>query len=233
LPRATALIAAAGSGERLGAGGPKALVDLAGRPLVAWCLDAFAAAATVERAVIAAPPGRAEEIGALVPPGLELRAIDGGASRAESVARALALVEDPFVAVHDAARPLVTAAQIESLIATLAADEGAAGVIAATPITDTVKRARDPRPRAGSNPPIAATEGREFLWAAQTPQVFRTEALRAAHRDAAPGTRATDDAMLLEAAGETVLIEPSPPSNLKVTTPTDLRLAELLLGQRG
>jgi 2-C-methyl-D-erythritol 4-phosphate cytidylyltransferase len=206
-------------------------VDLGGRPLVAWCLDAFAASASVDRAVIAAPSGRAEEIAALAPPGLELTAIDGGDTRTESVALALALIDDPFVAVHDAARPLVTAEQIDSLVATLAAQDGVGGVIAAAPITDTVKRTAEARPGAGEHPPIAATEPRELLWAAQTPQVFRTETLRRAHADASAG-EATDDAMLLEAAGETVLIEPSPASNLKVTTATDLRLAELLLGER-
>ena len=109
----------------------------------------------------------------------------------------------------------------------LDATPDAAGVIAATRVTDTVKRAS---PEGGE---IVATEPRDGLWAAQTPQVFRAEPLRAAH-DAAPvdDSRATDDAMLIEAAGGKVLIEPSPPENLKLTTPADLRLAGLLLAER-
>jgi 2-C-methyl-D-erythritol 4-phosphate cytidylyltransferase len=99
------------------------------------------------------------------------------------------------------------------------------GVIAAAAMTDTIKRA-------GEDGVIAATEDRETLWAAQTPQAFRTTALRDAYAQAGAAVAgATDEAMLVERAGGTVLIEPAPASNLKVTTPEDLRLAELLLAQ--
>ena len=109
-------------------------------------------------------------------------------------------------------------------------------MIAAAPITDTVKRAREPRPATGEfergRPTIAKTESRDHLWAAQTPQVFRAEALREA-LDADPQrlAAATDEAMLVEQAGGKVLIHPAPAANLKVTTPLDLRVAELLLGR--
>jgi 2-C-methyl-D-erythritol 4-phosphate cytidylyltransferase len=111
-------------------------------------------------------------------------------------------------------------------------------VIAAAPLTDTVKRAHEPRPARGEfprgGPTIAKTESRDHLWAAQTPQLFRAEALRDAHlADPQRVAAATDDAMLVEKAGGKVLIEPAPPENLKVTTPLDLRLAELLLAERG
>jgi 2-C-methyl-D-erythritol 4-phosphate cytidylyltransferase len=236
------VIAAAGSGERLGAGGPKALVELAGRPLAAWCLDAFAAARSVGRAVVAAPPGCEDELGAAIgaPSNageLELDIVAGGASRSQSVAAALARVDAELVAVHDAARPLVTAALIDELLAKLESRADAAGVIAAAPLTDTVKRAREPRPAKGGfehgGPTVARTESRDHLWAAQTPQAFRTAVLREAHSiDPQRVAAVTDDATLVERAGGEVLIHPSPAENLKVTTPYDLRLAALLLGER-
>ena len=223
---ATALIAAARCGERLGAGGPKALVAVAGRPLIAWSLDAFAASAAVGRVIVAAPPGADDEIAGLAPDGLDLRITAGGPSRAESVASGLALCESELVAVHDAARPLVTPALIDALVERLAAEPDAAGVIAATPVTDTIKRIE------GAGRRIADTPPREELWAAQTPQVFRTEVLREAHADAgAEGPNATDDAALVEAAGGTVLVEPTATENLKVTTAADLRAAERLLAE--
>ncbi len=132
----TAVIAAAGSGERLGAGGPKAFVPLAGRPLVEWSIAALRAAAGVYSIVVACPPGHVHDLG-----GHDLGVVDGGATRAQSVANALAAVGTELVAIHDAARPLVTPELIEGVVATLAADPEADGAIAATPVTDTIKRA--------------------------------------------------------------------------------------------
>lgn len=243
-PRAavTAVIAAAGSGERLGAGGPKAFVPLAGRPLAEWSLAALRAAPSVEAIVVACPPGAGGEPDPGPLAGLagdDLRFVAGGATRAQSVANALAAVETELVAIHDAARPLLTPALLEGVVATLEADPEAAGAIAAAPVTDTVKRAAPPRgsfrthhdqkePRE-----VEGTEDRSWLWAAQTPQVFRAVALRAA-LDVPPAARdaATDEAMLVEAGGGRVLIHPSSPRNLKVTTPLDLELAALLLAQQ-
>jgi 2-C-methyl-D-erythritol 4-phosphate cytidylyltransferase len=211
---------------------------VAGRPLLAWSLAAFASAEAIERAIVAAPPGREAEVRELAPDGLELAVVDGGDTRAESVGRALAGVESELVAVHDAARPLVTAELIEAVLRRLDGRSDAAGVIAASPLTDTVKRAREPRPARGDfergGPTVAKTESRDHLWAAQTPQAFRTAALREAHK-AAPQrlAAATDDAMLVEKAGGKVLIEPAPLRNLKVTTADDMRLAELLLNEPG
>ncbi len=225
------MIAAAGSGARLGAGGPKALVEIAGRPLIAWCLDAFAAAGSVSAIVIAAPPGHEAEIAELAP---GATVVTGGEARSRSVANALGRVETDLVAVHDAARPLVTAELIDALIAKLADRPDAAGVIAAAAVTDTVKRAREPRPAKGEfprgGPTVAETESRDLLWAAQTPQVFRTGALREALAgDPQRVAAATDDAMLIEKAGGKLLIEPAPAANIKVTTPDDLRIAAALL----
>ena len=221
------MIAAAGSGERLGAGGPKAFVRLAGKPVLAWSLAAFAAAESVGEIIVAAPPGDEGRAGAVaVREGVEARVTPGGDARSQSVGRALDLVDSELVVVHDAARPLIRAELIDEIVGRLAADEDLAGVIAAAPVTDTIKEGSHSRR-------VIRTPEREHLWAAQTPQAFRTAALRAAieeHPDLL-GT-VSDDAMLVERAGGAVLLHRTPSENLKVTTPLDLRVAELLLADR-
>jgi 2-C-methyl-D-erythritol 4-phosphate cytidylyltransferase len=208
------------------------LVPLAGRPLIEWSLDAFAEAENVGSVVVALPPGHEIELIT------DVVAVAGGASRSESVATALERVATEIVAIHDAARPLVTAELIDELVERLASRPDASGVIAAAPLNDTVKRAREPRPAKGpvarGGPTVAQTLSRDRLWAAQTPQVFRTAVLREAlDTDPQRVAAATDEAMLVEKAGGKVLIHPAPAENLKVTTPLDLRIAELLLADRG
>jgi 2-C-methyl-D-erythritol 4-phosphate cytidylyltransferase len=218
-PAVTAVIAAAGSGQRLGAGGPKAFVQIAGRPMIEWSLDAFRACESVRSIVVAAPPGHVGDFEGRE----DLGVVPGGATRAQSVANALEAVETAYVAIHDAARPLLTAELVEALLADLDGDPEASGVIAAAPVTDTIKR--------GSSRILESVD-RSELWAAQTPQVFRTQALRDALAAAERPEEATDEAMLVEQAGGTVLIHPVAEQNLKVTTPLDLRVAELLLRSR-
>jgi 2-C-methyl-D-erythritol 4-phosphate cytidylyltransferase len=214
-----ALLVAAGSGERLGAaryGRPKAFVALAGRPMLEWSLAALRAAG-IEDVVVALPPG--EE----APPGCT--GVAGGATRSASVRNALAAAGHAAGAlvVHDAARPLVTA---EHFTRTLAALEDAECAIAAAPMTDTVKEA-------GPDGRVTATLDRSRLWAVQTPQAFRRTALdRALSAGDELLARATDDAWLVERTGGTVVVVESTPANLKVTTPHDLRVAELLLRER-
>jgi 2-C-methyl-D-erythritol 4-phosphate cytidylyltransferase len=165
--------------------------------------------------------------------------VAGGETRAASVCNALALVETALVAIHDAARPLVTAELLEALVADLDAAPDADAVIAAAPVTDTVKRA-DPKSTRQFAPServncriVSETVDRSTLWAAQTPQVFRTAALRAALEvDEAVRDAATDEAMLIEAAGGTVLLHEVTAPNIKVTSPADLKVAELLLSIR-
>ncbi|MEA2314734.1 MAG: 2-C-methyl-D-erythritol 4-phosphate cytidylyltransferase [Solirubrobacteraceae bacterium] len=216
---AVALIVAAGSGERLGAGRPKALVELAGRPLVQWSIDAMREVAEVERIVLALPADAEAPTG--------VTAVEGGPVRSDSVRRALAAAGagDPIV-VHDAARPLLTPALVRSVLAALAADEHADAAIAATRVTDTVKRVDE----AGS---VLETLDRDRLRAVQTPQVFRRAALaRALDASAEELARATDDAWLVEQAGGRVIVVESSAENLKVTTALDLQVAELLIAAR-
>jgi 2-C-methyl-D-erythritol 4-phosphate cytidylyltransferase len=204
---------------------------LGGRPLLEWSLDAFARAESVGPVIVVVPAGHEDAVrGGTV-------AVVGGATRSESVAAGLERVETDLVAVHDAARPLVTPQLIDELVAKLLDRPDAAAVIAAAPLTDTVKRAREPRPAKGEfprgGPTVAQTVSRDHLWAAQTPQVFRTAALRDA-LDADPQriAAATDDAMLVEKAGGKVLIHPSDAENLKVTNALDLQVAGTLLSLR-
>jgi 2-C-methyl-D-erythritol 4-phosphate cytidylyltransferase len=214
--------------------------------MIEWSIDAFRACGSVAALVVAVPPAapssRLPDFRQVGPGDGSTVVVEGGATRSESVANALAEVETELVAIHDAARPLVTAELIAALVAALEANPEAAGVIPAAPITDTVKRATLAD---RSNPPFPSVEDgkggrvvettldRTVLWGAQTPQVFRTEVLREAIAEApAHLDAATDEAMLIERGGGTVLIHPSGPENLKVTTPLDLRVAELLLAER-
>jgi 2-C-methyl-D-erythritol 4-phosphate cytidylyltransferase len=224
-----ALIVAAGSGRRLGASSPKALVQLHGRPMLAWSLTALSRTPGIERIVVAMPAGRTE-----LPEGLELdpqgppvSSVQGGATRSESVRLALAAAGpgDP-VLVQDAARPLLTPEVAEAVIGALTAEPSIAGAIAAAAVTDTIKRADE-------HMNVTETLSRNELWAIQTPQVFRREALeRALDVDSSLLAGATDDASLLERAGERIVLVPCPPENIKVTTPADLELAALLLTER-
>jgi 2-C-methyl-D-erythritol 4-phosphate cytidylyltransferase len=215
-----ALILAAGSGERLGAGRPKALVELAGRPLVQWSIDVLRQVERIERIVLALPPGIAAPAGVI--------AVEGGAVRSDSVRRALAAAGDrgELVLVHDAARPLLSPQLAESVIAALERDPLAAAAIAAAPMTDTVKRA-------DASGTVRETLDRSELWSVQTPQVFRRAALTAALEVSEQElARATDDAWLIERQGGRVIVVETSAENLKVTTPLDLRMAELLLAAR-
>jgi 2-C-methyl-D-erythritol 4-phosphate cytidylyltransferase len=170
--------------------------------------------------VVAVPAGHLEEVAAD-----DLQVVAGGESRSESVAAALETLEADVVVVHDAARPLVTAELIDAVIEDLLADADAGAVVAAAPVTDTIKQV-------ARGMEVDRTLDRSSLWAAQTPQAFRAEALREALGSTSLLAQATDDAMLVERLGGKVLLHRSPIENVKVTTPLDLRVAELLLGER-
>jgi 2-C-methyl-D-erythritol 4-phosphate cytidylyltransferase len=206
--------------------------------MVEWSIDAFRACGSVRSIVVAAPPGHVGDLAGHP----DLGVVSGGATRAQSVANALEAVGTELVAIHDAARPLLTPELVEDLVADLDAEPEAAGVIAAAPVTDTIKQAMD---AGGASDAFVTSElpkasfvvertlNRSRLWAAQTPQAFRADALREALEvDAGARAAATDEAMLVEAAGGMVLIHPTTAENLKVTTPSDLQLAQLLLEGR-
>jgi 2-C-methyl-D-erythritol 4-phosphate cytidylyltransferase len=211
-----AVIVGAGAGQRFG--GDKVFAELAGRPLVAHTVAAFEAAPEVEAIVLVLR----EE---MIPRGLALvqeqdwqkvtAVVAGGPRRQDSVAAGLRQVSAEWVLVHDAARPLVT----PDLIAQgLAAAQETGAAIAAVPVRDTVKRVDQDR--------IIATVDRAQLWLAQTPQVFRAELLELALQSA---HEVTDDAAAVEALGVPVRVFLGSERNVKVTTTSDLALAEVLL----
>jgi 2-C-methyl-D-erythritol 4-phosphate cytidylyltransferase len=203
-----AIVVAAGSGERFGA--PKQFLPLGAARVVD---HAIAAAATACDDVILVLPAGHRWDGAAV-----TATVTGGATRAESVRAGLAAVppDADVIVVHDAARPLATAALFAAVIDAVRA--GADAAVPAVAVTDTVKRVDGDR--------VLDTPPRDTLVAVQTPQAFRAATLRAAHAD---GGDATDDAALVEAAGGTVVTVPGDPRNLKVTTTTDLAVAAALL----
>ena len=171
----------------------------------------------VERIVVALPPGVAAPAGTI--------GVPGGEQRSQSVRAALHAAAGDPVLVHDAARPLVTAQTVQATLDELAAHDCDAA-IAAAPVTDTVKEAADGE--------VVRTLDRATLWAVQTPQAFRRDALaRALDAPADVLAAATDDAWLIERAGGTVRVVASPRENLKVTTPGDLHVAELPCARGG
>jgi 2-C-methyl-D-erythritol 4-phosphate cytidylyltransferase len=218
-----AIVVAGGMGVRMGAGLPKALMPIAGRPLAAWCLEALTHSDRISRLILVVPAGYESQCVDVLgcAPG---DVVTGGTTRAESVACGLNALGDghALVLVHDAARPLLDPDLVCAVIDGVGA---ASGAIAAAPLTDTPKRV-------GSDHRITETLGRDDLWGAQTPQVFDRVILQAAIDAAiAEGRldRATDCASLVEQAGGHVVVVPSLRPNVKVTTPGDVRLVELLL----
>ncbi len=208
VPRVWAVIVAAGWGERFG--GPKQFAELGGARLVDHAVAT--AAATCDAVVLVVPDAsdwQGADVDALV---------TGGATRAESVRAGLAVVSlgAEIVVVHDAARPLATAALFDAVVD--AVRNGADGAVPGLAVTDTLKRVDEVR--------VTSTVDRVGLVAVQTPQAFRADILRDAH---ASGADATDDASLVEELGGSVVVVPGDPRNLKVTGPADLMIAAALL----
>lgn len=217
-----AVLAAAGSGERLGLDRPKAFARLGDRPLLAESLERLERSAWIDAIVVAAPPGWeepailvAEEIGA----GKVASCVSGGETRPESVRAAVAEIpaEADVIVVHDAARPLVSDDVIGRVLAPLG--EGWEGAVPVVPVADTVKRV--------SGDEVLETVPRDDLVAAQTPQAFVADVLRTALGGDVAG--ATDCASLVEAANGRVKAVPGDPLLLKVTEPADLVLVTRLL----
>lgn len=214
-----AIVAAAGSGERLGAGVPKALVRLGDQTLLQLSVAAMVDAG-VDVVVVTAPPASLAEFAALVP---AAQVVAGGALRQDSVRAALAALPAAVdvVLVHDAARALVPADVVQRVLD--AVRGGADAVVPVIALADTVKEV-------GQHGEVLRTVDRSSLRAVQTPQGFRRSVLEQAH---AGGVQAaTDDAALVEALDVTVTTVEGSPEALKVTTPMDLAVAEGILARR-
>ncbi|HET9945402.1 MAG TPA: 2-C-methyl-D-erythritol 4-phosphate cytidylyltransferase [Actinomycetes bacterium] len=225
-----ALVVAAGRGERLGPGEPKALRLVGGAPLLVHAVRALAAAATVEHVVVAAPPDLVEVTRTLLAgehAGASLEVVAGGAERPDSVRAALAALpaEVDVVLVHDAARPLAPSHLVDE-VAT-AVDGGWDAVVPVLPVVDTVKQV--------SGDTVVATVDRRSLRSVQTPQGFRRGVLEQAHREHPAGgaVEVTDDAGMVERLGIDVHVVPGHEEAFKVTRPVDLLLAEVVLSSRG
>jgi 2-C-methyl-D-erythritol 4-phosphate cytidylyltransferase len=224
--RVNAVIVAAGEGKRMGGELPKALIALAGRPLVLHTLDRFARS-QVRKVILVAPEKQRKDLEQLIVTDRDLGRLEcvlesGGPRRQDSVGRGLNRLDDDceVVVIHDGARPLISPAIIDRCVE-LALKEGAA--VVGVPAKDTIKVVSASRR-------IESTPARNSLWEIQTPQAFRVEIIREAHRRAAQdGIEATDDAMLVERLGKTVAVLEGARSNLKITTPEDLLIAEALI----
>jgi 2-C-methyl-D-erythritol 4-phosphate cytidylyltransferase len=221
---ACAVIVAAGRGKRFGPAGerPKQFRILGGRPLLAWAVEAFERATSVNSLVLVTSPGFMDFLKNLVRRRgwRKVRAVvPGGAERADSVSAGLAAApeEADVVLIHDAARPLVTA-EIVDRVAGAARRTGVA--LAAWPVPDTLKLASPARGRFAPSPLVKTTISRKGLWLAQTPQAFRRDRLRALLRRP-PGGKFTDDVQWAESRGWPVELVPASPRNFKVTRPED------------
>jgi 2-C-methyl-D-erythritol 4-phosphate cytidylyltransferase len=218
--QALAILVAAGRGERMGAGRPKAFRDLAGEPLLFMAAQVFERAPSVEAIVAVVPSDEVEAARELLAPLRKVRVVvAGGKRRQDSVLEGLKQAPEGFdgvVLVHDAARPFVDVPLVEAVVGA-AAESGAA--LPVLGLVDTVKRVRDGR--------VLETLDRSELGAAQTPQGFRfrllVEAYQAAFRD---GITLTDEAMAVERLGVRVTAVPGSARNRKITTPEDLAWAE-------
>lgn len=249
-PKIWAVIPAAGGGSRYGGSIPKQYLSLAGKPMLAHSLDLFTACPHVHNILVALAPSDQwfSSLGVLSQHS-RLTTVTGGPSRAQSVLNTLESLrgiadENDFVLVHDAARPLLHAEDLESLIR-LAGNSDVGGILA-NPVADTLKRASVETPEVNSATvassddcaQIDATVSRENLWAAQTPQMFRFSvlypALTSALRDQTGGRAGeiTDEASACERAGYKPLLIPAQHSNFKVTRKSDFALAEIVLQQR-
>ncbi|MFC7879368.1 2-C-methyl-D-erythritol 4-phosphate cytidylyltransferase [Isoptericola sp. NPDC057391] len=234
-----AILTAAGSGTRLGRDLPKALVDLAGFPLVVHAARRLAASGVVDSLVVTCPAGLDSAVRDVVAQDphvdVPVRVVEGGGTRQASVAAGLALAgpDDDVVLVHDAARPLAPPRLVRRVVEAVHAGHGA--VVPGLPVTDTVKRVAPASSAGGPDVErVVETPDRAELRAVQTPQGFDRALLQRAHaqgaaRATAEGLAATDDAGLVEALGEAAYVVTGEEAAMKITTERDLQVAALLL----
>jgi 2-C-methyl-D-erythritol 4-phosphate cytidylyltransferase len=220
------IMPAAGSGRRFGAAVPKQYLELAGRAVIEHALAPFLADARCRGIVVALDPDDLLFRGLALARMPRVCTVAGGAQRGDSVRNALVAIagaDDDWVLVHDAARPCLTRADLDTLIDTLVEDP--VGGLLAAPLADTLKRA-DAAQR------VADTPARESLWRALTPQMFRLRLLRDAMASAhAAGRLPTDEAQAVEWAGQSPRLVAGRSDNLKITSPADLALAAAVIEQ--
>lgn len=212
-----AIIAAGGSGTRSGSPTLKQFRMLAGKSVLEWSVGVLSDSGC-SPILVAAPDSHRESVQSQL--GERVQVVDGGPTRQASVANCLERVTSEIVLIHDGARPLITAQLVRSALDALGDRDG---VVVAMPMDETIKSVKDGV--------VLKTVDRDGLWRVQTPQVFRTEALREAHRlaETAGEMDAVDDAALIERAGGTVGIVEGTRRNLKITLPEDFLLAEALM----
>ena len=225
-PRTAVLVPAAGRGERLGPGAPKALRLLGGVPMLVHAVRALAASRAVDIVVVAAPEGDVDEVSAILADQVdsaEVIIVSGGDTRQGSVARALIALPDEVdvVLVHDAARPLVPAELVSAVVA--AVRSGHVAVVPGLAVVDTIKSVDEADD-------VSGTIDRSILRAVQTPQGFTRTVLQQAH--ALADDDATDDAGLVERLGMPVHVIPGHEEAFKVTRPFDILVAEAVLARR-
>jgi len=224
-----AIVVAGGSGERFGRAEGKQVALVAGRPVVSWSLRALDQAC-LSHIILVCPADRFDEYhaGAVAPLSLRtpITLVAAGVTRQDSVRSGVSALPTgtDVVVVHDGARPLVSSEVIRGAVAKLMDNSHADGVVVGHPSVDTLKRVENGR--------IVETVDRQQVWSAQTPQVFRAEALRRAHAHAATNELGTDDAVLVERDGGTVLMFEGPRDNIKVTLPEDFAYVESVLLRR-
>lgn len=224
MAKTSAIIAAAGRGERFGRGINKVLCEIAGKPIIAHTLDPFEDCKAIDEIIIVTGESDIEAVGEIVGR-FNFRKVKsivpGGGHRQDSVKNGLEYVTGGIVAIHDAARPFVTPQLIEACVEEACR---AGACVAAVPVVDTIKAA-------SSEGEIERTVDRQNLYAIQTPQTFRTELIRRAYEDAyTAGFYATDDAALVERIGGRVKIVQGSYENIKITTPSDVKIASARLG---
>lgn len=219
----TAIVLAAGRSTRMGGGENKQFITLLGKPLVYYALAAFEQCCVVDEIIVVRRPDYAEQAGQIARQFKKVAAFaDGGVERQNSVWNGLEKATGDIVSVHDGARPLVTPALIE---ATIVSAQATGTGIAATKVVDTIKEADDKV--------VTRTVDRTKLWAVQTPQTVRTQLLREAYGLVLKkGVVVTDEAAAVEMLGHRVDLVETPFLNLKITTPSDLAMAEALLYSR-
>lgn len=222
MSKTVAIVPAAGSGERLGAGIPKAFVELGrGRSMLQHAVDGLLESGVIDRVVVAVPSDLVAETATAL--GSQVSVVAGGEQRTDSVRSALDAVGEPdFVLVHDAARALTPTDQIRRVVDAL--HDGMRAVIPVLPVTDTIKAV-------DANGAVLGTPERAGLRAVQTPQGFETALLRRAYNQA--GESATDDAALVENLGVPVHTVPGDPLAFKITTALDLVAARAVLASSG